>query len=129
MLAAKAKETRRKCSPKKRKKKQGLRSIIANFSRNFRRSPNKTKKRSSRRISQIFRDILDEEKKGHDLGPFLTKQKIVLSTAEDSVFSRTWRLRGLGQELDLQGQGLQNVSSNTPPLADVLINSLFFNKG
>ena len=44
--------------------------------------------------------------KGHDLGSFLTNQKIVglLSSAEVRALSSTWRLRG-------QGQGLQNVSS------------------
>ena len=48
------------------------------------------KKRSSRRKSQFFREISDEEKKDHDLGPFLTNQTIVLSSAEDRDF------RGLG---------------------------------
>ena len=69
----------------------------------------KLKKRSSSRKSQIFREISDEEKKSHDLGPFLTNQKILLFSAEDKAFSRTSRLRG-------QGQGLQNVSSRTPLL-------------
>ena len=39
----------------------------------------------------------------HDLGRFSTNQKIVLSSAENRVFSGTWRLRGQG--LDLRGQG------------------------
>ena len=49
------------------------------------------------------------KKKGHDLGPFVTNQKIVLSTANRAF----WRLVG-------QGQGLQDVfsrtSKRTPPL-------------
>ena len=65
--------------------KKSSRTKIANF----RRSP---KKRSLRRKSQIFREISDEEKTGHGLGPFFTNQKIVLSSVEDRVFSRTWRL-------------------------------------
>ena len=59
------------------------------------------KNRSSRRKSQIFREISVEGKNVHDLGPFSTNQKIVLS--EDRVFLGTWRLRGQG--LDLRGQG------------------------
>ena len=71
------KDTTRKCSPRK--------------------------KRSSRRKSQIFCEISVEEKNVHDLGPFLTNEQIVLSSAKDGVFSRTWRLRGQG--LDPRGQG------------------------
>ena len=80
------KDTVCKCS----KKTKIFAQKIANFSRNFRR-----------------------RKKKHDLGPFLTNQKIMLSSAEDRAFSRTWRLRG---------QGFHNVfsrprtSSRTPPL-------------
>ena len=44
--------------------------------------------------------------KKNSQSPFLTNQKIVLSSTEDRAFSRTCRLRGHGQ-----GQGLQNVSS------------------
>ena len=50
------------------------------------------KKRSSRRKLQIFRETSVEEKNVHNLGSFLTNQKIVLSSAEDRLFSRTWRL-------------------------------------
>ena len=53
------------------------------------------------------------QKKGHDLGPFFTNQKIVLSSTAKRIFSRNCRLGG-------QGQGLQDVfsrtSSRTPPL-------------
>ena len=67
------KNTTRKCSQKK-----GLRAKIANFPWNFRRS----KKKFSRRKSQIFCDI-QAKQTGHNFGLFLTNQKIVLSSAED----------------------------------------------
>ena len=34
------------------------------------------------------------KKKGHDLGPFFTNQKIVLSLTDDRAFSRTCSLPG-----------------------------------
>ena len=37
----------------------------------------KQKEMSSRRKSQIFSETSEEEKKNHDLGPFLTNHKIV----------------------------------------------------
>ena len=76
-------------------------SVLANFWRNFRRSP---KKRSSRKKLLILRKNSCEEKKvmSHDLSPILTTQKIVLSSTKNRVSLRTCRLRGLG--LDLQGQ-------------------------
>ena len=74
------KDTKRKCSRKKRSSSKKL----ANFPRNFRRSP---KKRSSRKKSRILRSISGEEKKGHAFSPFLTNQKIVLSSTEEKVFS------------------------------------------
>ena len=39
----------------------------------------------------------DEEKKGHDFGPFFTNQKIVLSSTANRAFSRACRLGGQGQ--------------------------------
>ena len=60
----KTKDTTRKCSLKKR----SLCKKISNFLRSFRR-----------------------RKKGHDLDPFLTNQRIVLSSPEDRAFSRTCR--------------------------------------
>ena len=53
-------------------------------------------------------------------GYFLFNQskKLYCPRAEDRTFSRTCRLRGQGQRLELlgQGQGLQNVSSRAPLL-------------
>ena len=91
--------------------------------------------RFSREKSQIFCKILDvllkkkifinfprgiwralrRKKKGHDLGPYITNQKIVLPSAKDRAFSRTCRLRGLGQKLEFQcqRQGLLNVFTRT----------------
>ena len=61
--------------------------------------------------AQVYRKFslnFSRRKKGHDFGPFLTNQKIVLSSAEYRTISRTWRL---------QGQGLQNVSLRAPTSA------------
>ena len=52
----------------------------------------KRKKRSSHKNSQILCEILGEEKKGHDLNPFLTDKKIVLSSTKDRAFLKTCRL-------------------------------------
>ena len=73
----KAKDTTRKYSPRKKKV---FAQKVAKFSWNF-----------------------SQGKNVHDLGRFSTNQKIVLSSAENRVFSGTWRLRGQG--LDLRGQG------------------------
>ena len=57
--------------------------------------------------------LQDEEKKNdHDLCPFSTNQKIVLSSVENRAFSRTCTLRG---------QELPNVFSRTPPLIVYII--------
>ena len=60
------------------------------------------------------------KKKGHDLGPFFTNQKIVLSSTVNRAFSRTCRLGGQGLFYRGQSKGLQNVLSRTssrpPPL-------------
>ena len=53
----------------------------------------------------------DEEKRGHDLGPFFTNQKIVLSSTASWAFLRTCRLGGQG--LYYRGQRLQDVFSRT----------------
>ena len=52
-------------------------------------------------------------KKGHDLGPFFTNQKIVLSWTKERAFSKNCRLRSQDQGLDLRGLGkeLQNEFS------------------
>ena len=63
------KDTTRKCS--QLQKKKGLRA-------------------ESRKLFVKFQS----RKSVHNLGPFLASQKIVLSSAKDRVFSRTWRLRG-----------------------------------
>ena len=73
-----------------------------------------SKKRLSLNLPRgLWRVLQDEEKKGHDLGPFFTNQKIVLSSTANRAFSRTCGLGG-------QGLGLQNVFlrtvSRTPPL-------------
>ena len=48
-----------------------------------------SKKKVSRKKLQILRKISGEEKKDHDLCPFLTNQKIVLLSTKDRAFSRT----------------------------------------
>ena len=55
----------------------------------------------------------NEEKRGHDLGPFFTNQNIVLSSTASRAFSRTCRLGGQGQGLYYRGQRLQDVFSRT----------------
>ena len=40
----------------------------------------------------LWRVLQNEEKKGYDLGPFFTNQKIVLSSTANRAFSRTARL-------------------------------------
>ena len=79
----------------------------------------KTKK-ALRAKNRKFSAKFQAKKKGHDLGPVLTNQKIVLSSTENRKFSRTYRLRGQGQGFDLRGQGqeLQKVflRPRTPPL-------------
>ena len=77
------------------------------------------KKRSSRKKTQTFRKISGKKIKGHGFSPFLATKKIVLSSTEDRAFSRTYRLRGLGQGLYLRGRELQDVSSRTPPLRNM----------
>ena len=79
-----------------KKKKKGLQKF-------FKRSPQKN----------VFQKIFQA------LHKILTIQKILLSSSRGQAnFREDLRPRGQGQELDLvgQGQGLQNVSSRTPPL-------------
>ena len=45
-----------------------------------------------------------------------SSQKFCCPRAEDRPIFEDLRPRGQGQGLDLRGQGLQNVSSRTPPL-------------
>ena len=112
-------DTTGKCSPKK-----GLCAKIAYFLRHFRRFSKKKKKIFAQKIANFLWNFR-RRKKGHDLDPFLTNQKIVLSSAEDRTFSRTWRLRG---QVVLRVHGLQNVSSRTssvtPPLVKALLSKL-----
>ena len=70
MVEAKAKDQGHNAQVFFKKKRSSLKKI-AYFLWNFRCSP---KKRSSRRKSQIFCEISDEDKKGH-FEPFLTNQK------------------------------------------------------
>ena len=54
-------------------------------------------------LRSLWRVLLDEEKKtDHNLGPFFTNQKIVLSLTANRAFSRTCKL-------GRQSQGLQNM--------------------
>ena len=83
-----------------------------NFPRNFRRFQNKNKiKKVFAHKMANFCEMQTKKKRGHDLGSFLTNQKIELSSPEDRAFLRTCRLRGQGLGRDLQGQGLLNVRS------------------
>ena len=110
-----AKDTTRKCSPKK---KEVFTQNIANFSRNSGVLQRQTKgfhKLPARSLACSK----TKKKRGHDLDLFSTNQKIVLSSAEDRTFSRTCWLQG--QRLDIRGQGLQNVSTRTPPLVFTLL--------
>ena len=77
---------------------------------NFRCSP---KKEGLCAENRQFSKLQTKKKKRHDLGHFLTNQKVVLSSVEDRGFSRTCRLRDQGKRLDLRGQRLENVSSRT----------------
>ena len=106
-------DTTQKCSPKKK----GLGAKIANFPPDFRRFFKKEKKKGLRAENRNFTvKFQTKKKKGHDLGPFLMSRKIGLSLAEDRAFLRAWKLQGQG--LDMRDQGLQNVSSRTPPLVE-----------
>ena len=111
-LEAKDKGHNAQVFSKKRTKKKVFAQKHHKFSAKFQVFPNRKKKIFAQKI-QIFYEISDQAKKGHDLGPFLTNQKVMLFATEDKAFSRTCRLRGQGQGLDLrgQGEGLQNVSS------------------
>ena len=72
------------------------------------------KKKGFRKFSARFLPFSKvKQKEGHGHGPFLTNQKKCCLRAEDRAFLRTCRLRG-------RGQGLQNVSSRTPPLRKAL---------
>ena len=82
----------------------------AHFLSEFKRSQKKKRKRLSRKKPRSPNIFL----------PFYQIKQKYCSRAEDRAFSRACRL--LGQGLGLRGQGLQNVSSTTPHLADVLIN-------
>ena len=89
------------------------------------------RKRFSGKNSQILRQISGQEKKLMPFSPFLTTQKVVLFSSEDTVFSRTCRLPGQGLDLEGQGLGLQNVfsrprtSSRTPLQLPVTLGGSF----
>ena len=89
MLEAKVKdqEHKRKCSPKKK-------GLHKNFSGDLK------KKKIKKKVFQKFFQMLHK---------ILTIQKIVLPSSRRPPKFVDLRLRG-------QGQGLQNVSSRTPPL-------------
>ena len=100
-VGAKYQGHRRKCSPKNKKR----------FSEIF-RAISKKKQKGLRKVSARFLAFFKK---------ILTIQTIALSSAENRAIFEDLRLRGQGQELDLRGQGLQNVSSRprtslrTPP--------------
>ena len=99
MLEAKAKDQghKRKCSPKKKK------GLHKNFSGDLqkKRSSQKFFRRSPQK--NVFQKIFQA------LHKILTIQKVGYPRAEDRPVFKDVRPRG-------QGQGLQNVSSRTPPL-------------
>ena len=82
----------------------------------FRRSPKK------KRFSQKF--FRRSPQKNVALHKILTIQKIVLSSTRGQANFRGLEASRPSQGLDLQGQGLQNLSSRTPPL--VPYSSLIF---
>ena len=120
---SKKKKKRKRCTGKNRK--------FSIFPRNFRCSQ---KKVFAQKIANFLWNF--RRKKILDLGPFLTNQKLVLSSAEDRAFSRTWRLRGQGQGLDLWGPGQKpknessrtlsrpRTSLRTPPLFNTVYQTL-----
>ena len=59
-------------------------------------------------FAQKKKGLETKKKKGHDLGPFLTYQKLVLTSAEDTAFLRTFRLRGQGQGLQMCPRGQEH---------------------
>ena len=65
--------------------KKGLRAKIANFPQKFRRSARKSLRAEN---CKFFAKFKTKKKKGHNLGPFLINQKIVLSSTEDRAFLR-----------------------------------------
>ena len=94
MLEAKAKNQghKRKCSPKKK-------GLHKNFSSDLHKK-------------NVFQQIFQA------LHKILTIQKTVLSSSREQGIFEDLRPLGQSQGLDLRGQvqGLQNVSSRTPPL-------------
>ena len=133
------KDTARKCS-----KKKYFAQKFSKFSRNFWRSHKKNKQiglfpriRKCSKIScvkNVFSQVLRRAPRrnniAHDLDPFSTRQKMVLSSIrEQGIFE--W---AQGQGLDHRGQGLQIVSSRprtssrTPLLFFCLKKAFFFEK-
>ena len=101
MPEAKAKDQghKRKCSPKEKKKV--FTKIFQALSKKKKRSSQKFFKRSPRK--NVFQKIFQA------LHKILIIQKIVLSSSRGQANFRGLEARG-------QGQGLQNLSSRTPPL-------------
>ena len=109
MLEAKDQGYKRKCSPKKKKKV---------FTKIFQAISKKKKKKRS--FTKIFQAISTKKRfpKNFSNAPqnFNNSKKYCCPRAEDRPIFEDLRPRGQGQGLDLRGQGLQNVSSRTPPL-------------
>ena len=108
MLEAKAKDQghKRKCSPKKKGLHKNFLGDIQKKKK--KRSSQKFFKRSPRK--NVFQKIFQAIHK------ILTIQKYCCPRAEDRPIFEDLRPRGQGLGLDRRGQGLQNVSSRTPPL-------------
>ena len=63
------------------------------------------KKRSSYNLPLgLWRVLQDEEKKGHDLGPFFTNQKIVLSSTANRAFSRTCKFEVKAKDFTIEAK-------------------------
>ena len=96
------KDTKRKCSPKKKKKK----GLHKNFSGDLQ------KKKKKKVFTKIFQAISTKKRfaKNFSTAPqnFNFPKNSAVLEPRTGQFSRT---RGQGQGLDLRGQGLQNLSS------------------
>ena len=81
----------------------------------------KKKKRSSKKFSDVLQQKTSPKIFFQAIYKISTIQKKYCPRAEDRAIFEDLRPRGQGQRFDLrgQGQGLQNVSSRTPPLVEL----------
>ena len=115
---------RQECSrprPRNKDKSESVLSKKKGLQRKFfRRSPQKKKtKRSSKFFQAFFRKKTFSKIFFQSIYKISTIQKKCCPQAEDRAIFED--LRPQGQGLDLRGQGLQNVSSRTPPLLIIFI--------